>query len=44
MHKIIRKDALTPEIKLYIVEAGLIAPKVQPGQFVIIRLPKVESQ
>jgi ferredoxin--NADP+ reductase len=38
MHKILKKEALTPEIKLYVVDARLIATKVQPGQFVILRL------
>ena len=38
MHKILKKEALTPEIKLYVVDAKLIATKVQPGQFVILRL------
>ena len=38
MYRIKKKEALTPEIKLYVVEAPLIATKVQPGQFVIIRL------
>jgi ferredoxin--NADP+ reductase len=38
MYKIVRKEALTPEINLYDVEAPFIATKVQPGQFVVIRL------
>ncbi len=38
MHKIIKKEALTPEIKLYVVDAPLIATKVRPGQFVVLRL------
>ena len=38
MHKILKKEALTPEIKLYVVEAPLIATKVQPGQFVVLRI------
>jgi ferredoxin--NADP+ reductase len=38
MYKITRKEELTPEIKLYVVEAPLIATKVQPGQFIVLRL------
>jgi len=38
MNRIVRKEELTPEIKLYNVEAPFIATKVQPGQFVVIRL------
>jgi ferredoxin--NADP+ reductase len=38
MHEVLKKDALTPEIKLYIIRAPLIATKVQPGQFVILRI------
>ena len=38
MHKVLKKKALTPEIKHYVVEAPLIATKVQPGQFVILRI------
>jgi ferredoxin--NADP+ reductase len=38
MHRILKKQALTPEIKLYVVDAKLVATKVQPGQFVILRL------
>jgi ferredoxin--NADP+ reductase len=38
MYKIVKKEALTPEIKLYNVEAPFIATKVQPGQFVVLRL------
>ena len=38
MYRIVRKEALTPEINLYEVEAPFIATKVQPGQFVVIRL------
>ncbi len=38
MHKILKTDELTPEIKLYVIDAPLIATKVQPGQFVILRI------
>jgi ferredoxin--NADP+ reductase len=38
VHKILKKDELTPEIKLYVIDAPLIATKVQPGQFVILRI------
>jgi ferredoxin--NADP+ reductase len=38
MHRIVKKEALTPEIKLFVVEAGLIATKVRPGQFVVLRI------
>lgn len=38
MYKIVRREVLTPEINLYEVEAPFIATKVQPGQFVVIRL------
>lgn len=37
MNKIIRKEILAPEIKLFEVENALIANKALPGQFVIIR-------
>jgi ferredoxin--NADP+ reductase len=38
MFKIKKKEALTPQTKLYVVEAPLIATKVLPGQFVVLRL------
>jgi ferredoxin--NADP+ reductase len=37
MYPIKKKKALTPEIKLYVVEAPMIATKVEPGQFVVLR-------
>ncbi len=37
MNKILRKDILAPDIKLFEVETPNIAKKVQPGQFVVIR-------
>ena len=36
MHKIIKKTDLTPQIKKIVVEAGEIAHKARPGQFVVI--------
>ncbi|MBN2013700.1 MAG: sulfide/dihydroorotate dehydrogenase-like FAD/NAD-binding protein [Candidatus Altiarchaeota archaeon] len=38
MYKIIRKEDLSPVVKLLEVSAPLIADKAQPGQFVILRL------
>lgn len=38
MYKIVRKQALNPQVKLMDVEAPLIARKVQPGQFIILRI------
>lgn len=38
MFKILRKEVLTPQTKLFVVEAPLIATKVQPGQFVVLRI------
>ena len=36
MHKIIKKTDLAPQIKKIVVEAGEIAHKARPGQFVVI--------
>ncbi len=38
MFKILRKEVLAPQIKLFVVEAPIIASKVLPGQFVILRI------
>jgi ferredoxin--NADP+ reductase len=38
MFRIKKKEALTSETKLYVVDAPLIATKVLPGQFVVLRL------
>ncbi|MCK4353024.1 sulfide/dihydroorotate dehydrogenase-like FAD/NAD-binding protein [candidate division WOR-3 bacterium] len=37
MNNILRKEVLTPEIKLFELECPLIAAKILPGQFVVIR-------
>ncbi|MFH1312785.1 MAG: sulfide/dihydroorotate dehydrogenase-like FAD/NAD-binding protein [Candidatus Eisenbacteria bacterium] len=38
MFKIKRKDLLTPDTKLFVVDAPMIASKVEPGQFIILRI------
>ncbi len=38
MFKVRKKEALTPQTKLYLIEAPLIASKVLPGQFVVLRI------
>jgi ferredoxin--NADP+ reductase len=38
MFTVKKKEALTPQTKLYIVDAPLVATKVLPGQFVVIRV------
>lgn len=38
MFKIVRKEVLAPQTKLFVVEAPTIASKVLPGQFVILRV------
>ena len=38
MFKIKKKKNLTPQTKLFIVDAPLVATKVLPGQFVVIRI------
>ncbi len=38
MNKIIRKEKLSADIKLYVVETPQIALKALPGQFVVIRI------
>jgi len=37
MFRIKKKTTLTPNTKLFVVDAPLIASKVQPGQFVVLR-------
>ena len=38
MFRIVKKKILAPSIKLFDVEAGEIAAKAQPGQFVIVKI------
>ena len=38
MHKIVHKERLNDDITLMKVEAPLIAKKIQPGQFIVLRL------
>ena len=38
MHKILRKEQLTNDISLMEVDAPRIAEKIQPGQFIVLRL------
>lgn len=38
MFTIRRKEELTPQIKLFVVDAPMIASKVEPGQFVVLRI------
>jgi len=38
MYKIIRKEVLNPSVKLMEIEAPYIARKVEPGQFIILRI------
>ena len=38
MHKILRKERLNDDITLMEVDAPLIAKKIQPGQFIVLRL------
>ena len=38
MYKIVRKEALTPTVILYEIEAPMVAKKAQPGQFIILRV------
>ena len=37
MYEIVRKENLTPNVKLFEVEAPLIAKKARPGNFIILR-------
>jgi ferredoxin--NADP+ reductase len=38
MFKIKKKEVLTPQTKLFIVDAPLVATKVRPGQFIVLRI------
>lgn len=38
MYKIVKKQSLAPHVKLFEVEAPIIARKARPGQFVILRV------
>lgn len=38
MYKIVRKEVLSPTIKLFEVEAPLVARKAEAGQFIILRI------
>lgn len=38
MHRIIKKESLNPENTLVEIEAPLVARKIEPGQFVVLRL------
>jgi ferredoxin--NADP+ reductase len=38
MHAIVKKEVLSPQIKLIEVEAPAIARKAQPGQFIMLRI------
>lgn len=41
MFKILKKQVLSPNVKLFVLDAPLIAHKCQPGQFVILRIDEV---
>ncbi len=38
MYKIVRKEVLNPSVKLMEIEAPYVARKVEPGQFIILRI------
>ncbi|MDR3565858.1 MAG: sulfide/dihydroorotate dehydrogenase-like FAD/NAD-binding protein [Negativicutes bacterium] len=38
MYTIVKKEALSPGVWLYVIKAPLVARKCQPGQFVILRI------
>ena len=38
MFNIRKKEILTPQTKLFVVDAPMIASKVQPGQFIVLRI------
>jgi ferredoxin--NADP+ reductase len=38
MFEIKSKEILTPDTKLFVVEAPLVASKIQPGQFIVLRI------
>ena len=38
MYRIVKKEALTPTVTLYEIEAPMVAKKSEPGQFIILRV------
>jgi len=38
MYKIIKKETLSPAVKLMVIDAPYVARKVEPGQFIILRV------
>ncbi len=38
MFKILEKRELAPSIKLFVIEAPIVAKKARPGQFVMLRI------
>jgi 2-polyprenylphenol hydroxylase and related flavodoxin oxidoreductases len=38
LYTIVKKEELSPGVKLFVVQAALIAKKCQPGQFIILRI------
>jgi len=38
MYKIVRKEVLNPQVKLFEIEAPYVARKAEPGQFIILRI------
>jgi len=44
MYKIIRKQVLSPAIKLMEIEAPLVAKKAKPGQFLIVEQTRRVSE
>jgi ferredoxin--NADP+ reductase len=38
MNRIKKKEILTPDTKLFVVDAPMIASKVKPGQFIVLRI------
>ena len=38
MYKILKKEALSEQVKLMVIDAPLVARKAQPGQFIILRI------
>ena len=38
MYRIVKKEALTPTVTLYEIEAPMVAKKAEPGQFIILRV------
>ena len=41
MYRIVRKEALTPTVILYEIEAPMVAKKAEPGQFIILRVDEM---